>query len=54
MRKDLQWIVELNVHFLEVIPGRGEIDYQAYLKKLRQTAGRSASHVGAFEDGGRV
>jgi sugar phosphate isomerase/epimerase len=32
--KDLQWIVELNVHFLEVIPGRGEIDYQAYLREL--------------------
>ncbi len=32
--KDLQWIVELNVHFLEVIPGRGEIDYKAYLREL--------------------
>jgi sugar phosphate isomerase/epimerase len=32
--KDLQWIVELNVHFLEVIPGRGEIDYRAYLREL--------------------
>jgi sugar phosphate isomerase/epimerase len=32
--KDLQWIVELNVHFLEVIPGRGQIDYQAYLREL--------------------
>jgi sugar phosphate isomerase/epimerase len=32
--KDLQWIVELNVHFLEVIPGRGEIDYQTYLREL--------------------
>ncbi len=32
--KDLQWIVELNVHFLEVIPGRGQIDYKAYLRRL--------------------
>ncbi len=32
--KDLQWIVELNVHFLEVIPGRGQIDYAAYLTEL--------------------
>jgi sugar phosphate isomerase/epimerase len=32
--KDLQWIVELNVHFLEVVPGRGEIDYKAYLREL--------------------
>ena len=32
--KDLQWIVELNVHFLEVIPGRGQIDYRRYLTEL--------------------
>jgi sugar phosphate isomerase/epimerase len=32
--KDLQWVVELNVHFLEVIPGRGQIDYKAYLQGL--------------------
>jgi sugar phosphate isomerase/epimerase len=30
--KDLQWITELNVHFLEVIPGRGQMDYKAYLR----------------------
>jgi sugar phosphate isomerase/epimerase len=30
--KDLKWVVELNVHFLEVIPGRGEMDYTAYLR----------------------
>lgn len=32
--KDLAWQVELNVHFQEVIPGRGEIDYRAYLGEL--------------------
>ena len=32
--KDLQWVVELNVHFLEVVPGRGEVDYDAYLTEL--------------------
>ena len=32
--KDLQWITELNVHFLEVIPGRGQMDYKAYLHGL--------------------
>lgn len=32
--KDLAWIVELNVHFQEVIPGRGEIDYRTYLTEL--------------------
>jgi sugar phosphate isomerase/epimerase len=26
--------VELNVHFSEVIPGRGEVDYRAYLSEL--------------------
>ena len=32
--KDLEWKVELNVHFAEVIPGRGSVDYQAYLREL--------------------
>jgi sugar phosphate isomerase/epimerase len=32
--KDLTWIPEYNVHFAEVVPGRGEIDYGAYLKAI--------------------
>lgn len=32
--KDLQWVIEMNVHFLEVPPGRGQIDYAAYLRNL--------------------
>jgi sugar phosphate isomerase/epimerase len=32
--KDLEWVVELNVHFKEVIPGRGQIDYRTYLTEL--------------------
>jgi sugar phosphate isomerase/epimerase len=36
--KDLQWVVELNVHFLEVVPGRGEVDYGAYLTELSKLA----------------
>lgn len=32
--KDLAWPAELNVHFVEVIPGRGEVDYAAYLREL--------------------
>lgn len=32
--KDLAWIPEYNVHFAEVVPGRGEIDYAAYLREL--------------------
>jgi sugar phosphate isomerase/epimerase len=34
--KDLAWIPEYNVHFAEVVPGRGEIDYAAYLTQLSQ------------------
>ena len=32
--KDLAFVPEMNVHFLEVIPGRGELDYRAYLIEL--------------------
>jgi sugar phosphate isomerase/epimerase len=32
--KDLTWIVELNVHFQETIPGRGQVDYKTYLREL--------------------
>ena len=32
--KDLAWLPEMNVHFVEVIPGRGEIDYRPYLRTL--------------------
>jgi sugar phosphate isomerase/epimerase len=34
--KDLQWITELNIHFVEVVPGRGQIDYRRYLTELSQ------------------
>lgn len=36
--KDLQWVPELNVHFLEVIPGRGSIDYAEYLRQVSRLA----------------
>ena len=29
--KDLKWIVELNVHFLKVVPAAVQIDYRSYL-----------------------
>jgi len=32
--KDLNWLVEMNVHFVEVVPGRGQVDYRAYLREL--------------------
>jgi sugar phosphate isomerase/epimerase len=32
--KDLEWKTEYNVHFAEVVPGRGGVDYAAYLREL--------------------
>ncbi len=32
--KDLKWIVEYNVRFQEVAPGRGQIDYSTYLEEI--------------------
>ncbi|HEX4229763.1 MAG TPA: TIM barrel protein [Bryobacteraceae bacterium] len=33
--KDLNWVTsEYNVHFAEVVPGRGQIDYKTYLREL--------------------
>ena len=32
--KDLAWEIELQVHFKEVIPGRGEMSYKTYLSEL--------------------
>jgi sugar phosphate isomerase/epimerase len=34
--KDLTWDVEMNVHFREVIPGQGSLDYTTYLRRLSQ------------------
>jgi sugar phosphate isomerase/epimerase len=34
--KDLRWDIEMNVHFEEVVPGRGQLDYRAYLGELAQ------------------
>ncbi len=32
--KDLKWIPEQNVHFVEVPPGQGGIDYRAYIREI--------------------
>lgn len=34
--KDLTWDVEMNVHFREVRPGAGQMDYTTYLRRLAQ------------------
>jgi len=32
--KDVAWDVEMQIHFREVIPGRGGVDYKTYLQEL--------------------
>jgi len=32
--KDLDWVPEMNIHFVEVVPGRGHMDYRAWLRGL--------------------
>lgn len=34
--KDLTWDVEMNIHFREVAPGKGALDYTTYLQRLSQ------------------
>ncbi len=34
--KDLTWDVEMNVHFREVVPGKGTLDYGTYLRRLAE------------------
>jgi sugar phosphate isomerase/epimerase len=36
--KDLAWIPEYNVHFREVVPGKGQMDYERYLRELSRLA----------------
>ena len=37
--KDLAWDIEMNVHFREVCPGTGSLDYATYLKRLAALPG---------------
>ncbi len=51
--KDVDWEVELQVHFKEVIPGRGKIDYGAYLTELSRLpvdAPRMLEHLNSAEE----
>jgi sugar phosphate isomerase/epimerase len=34
--KDLTWDVEMNVHFREVVPGKGSLDYATYLRRVAE------------------
>jgi len=35
--KDLKWIPEQGVHFVEVPPGQGGVDYRAYVREISKT-----------------
>jgi sugar phosphate isomerase/epimerase len=51
--KDLAWLPEYNVHFQEVVPGRGLIDYAEYLRqlsKLREAAPLMLEHLQTPEE----
>jgi sugar phosphate isomerase/epimerase len=51
--KDLAWEVEMNVHFREVIPGRGELDYATFLRRLAalpQQPPLMMEHLGKAEE----
>jgi len=50
--KDLQWVPEYNVHFAEVVPGRGQVDYRAYLTEVGKAPAGRAADAGAFEECG--
>ena len=49
--KDLTWDVEMNVHFREVAPGKGSLDYATYLKRLAAIAPERALDAGASRHG---
>ncbi len=34
--KDLAWETEMNIHFVEVAPGKGTLDYATYLRRIAQ------------------
>ena len=51
--KDLTWDVEMNIHFREVAPGKGSLDYLTYLKRLSQLPHRPPlmlEHLATAED----
>ncbi len=51
--KDLAWLPEMNIHFVEVIPGRGQIDYApilAGLARLPQAPPLMMEHLKTAEE----
>lgn len=55
--KDLRWEVEMNVHFREVIPGTGSLDYRTYLRclsRLPQRPPLMLEHLASEEEYARA
>lgn len=50
--KDLTWDVEMNVHFREVRPGQGALDYKTYLGRLRRLPQRPPLMLEHLADAG--
>ena len=51
--KDLTWDVEMNIHFREVAPGKGKLDYDTYLRRLArlpQNPPLMLEHLSTAED----
>ena len=48
--KDLAFIPEMNVHFKEVVPGTGQIDYATYLSGAVEARRRRAADARALAD----
>jgi sugar phosphate isomerase/epimerase len=51
--KDLTWDVEMNVHFREVAPGKGALDYPTYLQRvaaLPQNAPLMLEHLASAQE----
>jgi sugar phosphate isomerase/epimerase len=51
--KDLTWDVEMNIHFREVAPGKGALDYTTYLRRLShlpQGAPLMLEHLSSAEE----
>jgi sugar phosphate isomerase/epimerase len=55
--KDLTWDIEMNVHFREVCPGKGSLDYPTYLKRLAalpEPPPLMLEHLGSAEEYARA
>ena len=48
--KDLAWVPEYNIHFAEVIPGRGVLDYATFLGQLPANVPLMLEHLATPEE----